>query len=95
MPYVTSRDGDYETVSYVWPLTLFGSGGGRETTRILPFWAHSEKDGNYEQTTVLWPFFHYQRAELAGPRPSETRMLWPIYGRETTNVCMSSPTTLT
>lgn len=84
--YVTSRDGEYETVSYVWPLTLFGEGGGRETTRVLPFWAHTEKEGVYEQTTLLWPFFHHQRADISDKRPSDTRMLWPLYGQETTEV---------
>ncbi len=84
--YVTSRDGEYETVSYLWPFTLFGEGGKRKTTRVLPFYAHSEKEGSYEQGAFLWPLFQYRRTDLSGAHPKDSRFAFPFYGRETSDV---------
>lgn len=60
--YVRVKDGEWRSTHVLWPLSAFGSGGGREHARVLPFWSQTDSERGYSRT-LLWPFIHWSSIE--------------------------------
>ena len=45
----------------------FGSGGGRRTLRIWPFYGHDVRDGEFDRRFALWPFVHWRTERPGDP----------------------------
>ncbi|MEN8181218.1 MAG: hypothetical protein ABFS46_01645 [Myxococcota bacterium] len=81
--FARSRDASGYTKTHVlWPLFSFGSGGGRRTVRIWPFYGHDVREGHFDRRFALWPFVHW-RTERPGDPTLEQHALFvlPFYGR--------------
>jgi hypothetical protein len=81
--FARSRDASGYTKTHVlWPFFSFGSGGGRRTLRIWPFYGHDVRDGEFDRRFALWPFVHW-RTERPGDPTLEKKALFvlPFYGR--------------
>jgi hypothetical protein len=82
-PLFARRDASGYTKTHVlWPFFSFGSGGGRRTLRIWPFYGHDVRDGEFDRRFALWPFVHW-RTERPGDPTLEKKALFvlPFYGR--------------
>lgn len=89
--YYSSKDGDYETRNYLWPLFSFGSGGGKSAASYLPFYGYSEKKNSegqwkYHRQFYLWPFVQYQENDLDEKYPSKAIQVFPFYGESVSEV---------
>lgn len=81
--FARSRDpSGYTKTHLLWPFVSFGSGGGRRSLRIWPFYGHDVREGEFERRFALWPFVHW-RTERVGDPTLEQRALFvlPFYGR--------------
>lgn len=74
---------DYHAKTVLWPIFMKGSGGGRESIRILPFYAHHTKKGFYDRKMYL---LLYNYGETYTPKRTYfTRFLFPFFGKKWTN----------
>jgi hypothetical protein len=87
--YVDTARGAYRSVHLLWPLVSWGSGGGREDFRLLPFYADDRREGKSRYTAVLWPFLHWREEGLDGPHPIRSFFFFPFYGRRDSDVFWS------
>jgi hypothetical protein len=74
--YSRFREGDYTQSSLLWPLTAYGSGGGRTHARFLPLFLYDETEADEEagleadwRLDLLYPLLHFggggQRSEFS------------------------------
>jgi len=75
---VSSRG--YESTHLLWPLVSWGSGGGREDFRIIPFYAEKDVEGVRRYRSVMWPFVQWGEDRLNTEHPQDTFFLFPFYG---------------
>ncbi len=80
--YMRIRRGDFNSTHILWPLTQFGSGGGQESLRILPFYGYDKIDGRIESKSILWPFFHWEKSDLHTDDPASLFHFFPFYARK-------------
>jgi len=81
--FARSRDASGYTKTHIlWPLFSFGSGGGRRTLRVWPFYGHDVREGEFDRRFALWPFVHW-RTERPGDPTLEQHALFvlPFYGK--------------
>jgi hypothetical protein len=90
--YLRSRNGNFHGNHVLWPLVHWGSGDGRSAFRVLPFWSQSDKEGVYRRRSVAWPIVHWGEEHLDTDDPHRRWLVFPFYGRETSE--RTSSTTL-
>jgi hypothetical protein len=81
---------DYRAWGILWPLSMRGSGNGRDDIRIMPFYSRKHKEGMYDRYSVLmilnWSHEYYSGDRrhmfflfpLSG-RISAFTILWPFF----------------
>lgn len=72
--------GDYKARGILWPLIMWGSGGGRNDVRVLPFFARMRKEGWYDNFSFLL-LFNYSKQYFASDT-RKTFFFFPLFGRK-------------
>jgi len=75
----STLNGNVEHV-ILWPLIGWSHGGGKESSRVLPFYARWRKEGTPEFWSVLWPFIHFTRSTGQERVPQDMFYLFPLFG---------------
>lgn len=81
--YVTARDGEYFSKSYMWPFFRFGDGGGKKFRFYAFLYSYYEKKGKFIRRSYMWPFIHYNKEDLDKKNPRTEFMVFPLYGQST------------
>ncbi|MBI4568828.1 MAG: hypothetical protein HY719_10570, partial [Planctomycetes bacterium] len=76
----------YSTYFTPFPFVGWGSGGGKDSLIIWPFYGNVNKhaaDGalKYDRTTILWPVVNWQTNDTNTPEPESVFALFPFYGQ--------------
>jgi hypothetical protein len=90
--YMDTRDRDWRSVHFLWPLIQKGEGSDKHEWRFLPFYSTSTWEGHEEYRAVLWPIFNWSRTKLYTEHPVTSFMVFPLFGRTWSDV--ESQTTL-
>ncbi|MCR4318494.1 MAG: hypothetical protein NUW37_19295 [Planctomycetes bacterium] len=88
----------YNTTWAPFPFVGWGSGGGRESITLWPFYSHYHRstvpnerellegvvsEPVHDHWSVLWPLIHYQENWQNSPRPETLFAFWPFYAQRT------------
>lgn len=76
--HVEDRQKHYSEWETPWPLIVFARGEGKTTSRVWPFYSHSQNT-NLESGFVLWPVYKYNRTHSEPLDRRRTRILLFLY----------------
>ncbi len=68
----------YKEIGAPWPLIVFARGTGKNTSRVWPFFSHSESE-TLEDHFIMWPVFKYDAIHAETLERRRSRILFFLY----------------
>jgi len=78
--YSRSKLHGHTANNMLFPLIAWTYGGGRTSSRVLPFYTYFHKEGEPELWSVLWPIVHFSRSTGEEQIPRSLFYIFPLFG---------------